>query len=55
MDPCMAAKQRPGPRVAMQQWEQEGLYLEDIWTVAREAEQTEGAGEKDGTDSVTYD
>ena len=30
MDLCLAAKRRPGPRVAMRWWEQEGLDLEGM-------------------------
>ena len=52
MDLCLAAKRRPGPRVAMRWWEKEGLDLEGMWTAAREAEETEGA---DGTETVTDD
>ena len=32
MDLCLAAKQRLGPRVATQWWEQEGLDLDGIRT-----------------------
>ena len=44
---CLATKWRPGERVAMRWWEQEGLYLEGMRTVAREAEQTEGSEKRD--------
>ena len=47
MDMCLVEKRRPGPRVEMRWWEQEGLDLEEIWTAAQEAEQTEKAEETD--------
>ena len=47
MDLCLAAKRGTGPRVATRWWEQEGLDLEGMRTVAQEAEQTEGAEETD--------
>ena len=34
MDLCLAAKQRLGPRVATQWWDQEGLDLDEIRTTA---------------------
>ena len=34
VDLCLAAKQRPGPRVTTLWWEQEGLDLEGMWTAA---------------------
>ena len=55
MDLCLTAEQRPGPRVAMQWWEQEGMDLEGMRTAAREAEQTEGGEETDGTETATDD
>ena len=42
MDLCLAAKQRPGTRVEIRWWKQEGFYLEGMQTAAWEAEQTEG-------------
>ena len=45
MDLYLAAKRRPGPRVTMQWWEQEGLSLEGIRTASQEAERTEGRKE----------
>ena len=42
MDLCLAAKQRPGPRVKIRWWEQDGIYLDGMRTAAREAERTEG-------------
>ena len=51
----LAAKQRPGPRVEMRWWEQEGLDLEGIWKVAQEADQMEEAKETDGTKTAIYD
>ena len=53
MDLCLAAKQRPGPRVEMRWWEQEGLDLDGMRTADREAEQMEG--ETDGKDTATGD
>ena len=41
-DLCLAENWRPGPRVAMRWWEQEGLDLDGVRTADREAEQTEG-------------
>ena len=55
MDLCLAAKRGPGIRVEMQWWEQEGLDLEGTQIAAREAEQTEGAEETDGTETATGD
>ena len=55
MDLCLAAKRCPGPRVATLWWEQEGLDLEGMRTAAREAEQTEGEGEMDKTETATDD
>ena len=55
MDLCLAAKRRPGPRVATRWWEQEGLDLEGIRTAAREADQTEGAEERDTTETAAGD
>ena len=49
MDLCLAAKRRPGPRVAMRWWEQERLDLEGMRTAARKAEGTVGGG-RDGRD-----
>ena len=46
IDICLAAKQRPGPGVAIQWWEQEGLYLEGM--------RTEGVEETESTDTATY-
>ena len=55
MDLCLAAKRRPGPRVEMRWREQEGLDLEGMRAAAREAEETEGEEETDGTETVTND
>ena len=55
MNLCLAAKRRPGPRVEMRLWEQEGLYLEGMQTEDREADQTEGTEETDRTKTVTND
>ena len=46
LDLCLAAKGRPGPRVATRWWEKEGLDLEGMWKVTLEAQQTEGEEEK---------
>ena len=53
MDLCLAAKQRPGPRVEMRWWEQEVLDLEGIRKQAQAAERTEGGGETDRTETAT--
>ena len=55
MDLCLAVKQRPGPRVEMCWWEQEGLDLEGMWTAAQEAERTEEGEKTDGTETATDD
>ena len=34
IDLCLVEKQRPGPRVTMRWWEQEGLYLEGMQAAA---------------------
>ena len=52
---CLAAKWRPGPRVDMRWWEQEGLDLEGMRTAAQELRQTEGEEETDGTENATGD
>ena len=49
----LAAKRRPGTRVSMWWWEQEGLDLEGMRMAAQEAEQMEGEEETDGTDTAT--
>ena len=49
----LAAKRRPGTRVSIWWWEQEGLDLEEMRTAAQEAEQMEGEEETDGTDTAT--
>ena len=55
MDLCLAAKQRPEPRVKMRWWEQEVMGLEGTRTAAQEAERTEGGEETDRTETVTDD
>ena len=53
MDLCLAAKQRPGPRLEMRWWEQEALDLEGIRKLNQAAERTEeggGGGERDRQD-----
>ena len=55
MDLCLAVKRRPGPRVAMRWWEQEGMYLEGMQTASREADQMEGEEDTDGTETMTDD
>ena len=52
MDLCLAAKRRPGKRVEMQLWGQEGLYLEAMYMAAWEAEQTEGKENRYGTETA---
>ena len=42
IDLCLAANQRPRPRMAMRWWEHDGLELEGIRTADREAEKTDG-------------
>ena len=36
MDLCLVANRRPGPRVKMRRWEQEGLDLDGMWMAAQE-------------------
>ena len=55
MNLCLAAKQRPGPRVEIRWWEQEGLDLEGMRTTSWEAEEKEGAEDTDGTETATAD
>ena len=52
---CLSAKKRPGQRVKMRWWEQEGLDLEGMRTAAWEAERMEGGEEIDGTKTATED
>ena len=51
MDLCMSVKRKPGTRVEMRWWEQEGLDLEGMQTAAQEAEHTEGGEETYGTET----
>ena len=53
MDLCLAVKRRPGPRVELQRWEQEGLDLEGMRTASWEAKQTEEAEETDRMENET--
>ena len=53
MDLFQEAKRRPGTRVEMRWWNQEGLDLEGMRTAAWEAEQTEGAEERDKMETTT--
>ena len=55
IDLCLTVKRRPGPRVAVQWWEQEVLDLEGMQTEAHKAEGTEGEEETDGTENATGD
>ena len=55
IDLCMAAKRRPGTRVSVWWWEQEGLDLEGMRKTARETEKTEWGGERDETETVKDD
>ena len=52
---CLASKRRPGPRVEMQWWEQEGMNLERIRRSAWEEERMEGGEDTDGTDTAMDD
>ena len=49
MDLFLAENKRPGPRVPMQLWKQEGLYLEGMRTEAWEVERMKGGRETEGT------
>ena len=51
---CLAAEQRPGPRVFNWWWEQGGLNLEGIQTADQEEEQAEGEEETDGTEILKH-
>ena len=51
MDLCMSAKRRPGPRVATQWWEQEGLGFGGIW---RDVEGGPGGGADGGGGGDRY-
>ena len=53
MDLCIAEKRRPGPRLAMRWWEQEGMDLEGMRTTASEADYMEGEEYTDGTETAT--
>ena len=53
MELCIAEKQRPGPRLAMRWWEQEGMDLEGMRTTASEADYMEGEEYTDGTETAT--
>ena len=53
VDLCLSVKQRPGTRVTMRWWEQDGLDLERLWTEAREAEKTKGDEQMDRKDTAT--
>ena len=55
MNLCLAAKRRPGPRVELWLWEQQGLDLEGMRTAAWEAEHVEGVEETDSTETVAND
>ena len=56
IDLCLASKWRPGPRVEMQWWKQEGLDLEDMCTTAQEEERAEREEEEmDRTEATIYD
>ena len=52
---CLAANWRPGPRVTMPWWEQEGLDLEGTWMAAQEVEQMEEGEETDAMETATGD
>ena len=53
MDLCLAAKRRPGPRVTMRWWEQEGLDLQGMRTSAQESDRMEE--ETDRTETAMGD
>ena len=53
MDLCLEENRRPGPRVAMRWWEQEGLDFEGMDRADQETEQMEGEEETDGTENAT--
>ena len=55
IDLWLAKNWRPGPRLAMQWWEQEVLYLEGMRTEAQEGERTKGGEETYRTETVTDD
>ena len=55
MDLCLAAKRRPGPRMEMRRWEQEGSDLEDMRMAAQEEYQTEEVEDTDRGDTATDD
>ena len=38
MDLCLAVERRTGSRVTNQWWEQDGLDVDEMWMVDREAE-----------------
>ena len=49
MDLFLTENKRPGPRVPMHVWKQEGLYLEEMRTEAWEVERMKGGGDTEGT------
>ena len=53
VDLYLAAKRRPGPRVTMRFWEQEGLDLEGMRTAAQGTDWTEGGEETYITEIMT--
>ena len=55
MDLCLVEEQRPGPRISMQWWEQDGVDVEEMWTVAQEEERTKGEEETDRMATETDD
>ena len=50
---CLEAKRRPGPRVTMRWWEQEGLDLQGMRTSAQESDRMEE--ETDRTETAMGD
>ena len=52
MGMCLTAKRRLDTRVEMRWEEQEGLDLEGMWKAECEADHTDGAEERDGTDTT---
>ena len=55
IDLCLAEKRRPGTRVSMRWWEQEGMDLEGMRKAAQEADKMEGEEDTDGADTATKD
>ena len=52
MDLCPAVKRRPETRFVMRWWEKKGLDLEGMRRASQEADHTEGAEEREGTETT---